>query len=144
MKKLLALALLSTAAFAGEAYLGTIRVFDGGTSNNAQTTLADGGSFVLAGFAIPVGAKISLQARQDVYVGTGVQGCDAGRCLRLPAEYLLPTSTGTSPTYLRFSYTLPDAGTSTTGSYNGGVVAVAPTDGGVTATVDVYLRNGNE
>ncbi len=146
-------------ALAGEMYLGTIYVVDGGTANNANTTkvdagfTADGGAssdrYVAGGFAIPAQSKITLQEQtRTALVGANVATCDAGRCLLLSIAQIFPSSTGpavnvgvstTSPVLLS------DAGLSiTTSTYRGGVVSVAPVGGACCVAVDVYSRSGTE
>ncbi len=166
MRRLVLLAVCgATAAWAGERYLGTLYVRDGGSTNNAETTrlgtgiqgdgglvVADGGAtdslYSRASFVVPSNAKLSLQCRGDSYVGVDVRGCDAGRCLRLPGEYLLPTSTGEQKTFTVTYFTGVvnyDGGLATaTATYSGGLVAASPCDGGASLTCDVFSRSGTE
>lgn len=164
-----ALALLPScsSAWAGESYLGTIYVWDGGSANNATTTVPDAGRdvdgglitdggatqvrWVSAGFVIPTQNKISLQDQTyDSLVGTGIPACTStAKCLRLGRGQLLPSSTGSAanPVTVTSASTnlLSDGGINyVTSTYNGGLVSVAAVDGGCCVAEDVYLRNGNE
>ena len=163
-------------AFAGEDYLGTIFVTDGGQASNVSTTLpdagrlldgglqsaADGGAnptrWFSAGFAIPAATRISVQCRDNAHVGVNVENgschapvgsTDRTNCPRIVAETLFPTSTGTTSKNRSVTCIQPnllaDAGVnSLTCNYVGGVVTVAPADGGVSAVCDVYTRDGRE
>ncbi len=157
--------LLPLDVWAGELYLGTIFVTDGGTANNANTTVTDAGRdgdggliidggvyatrYVSAAFAIPVNpGKITLQEQNRAsFVGVQVPACDAGRCLSLAAAEKFPTSTGAAITVVYSAASqnlLYDAGINYTSiTYTGGVVSVAPVSGCCVA-VDVYSRNGAE
>ncbi len=153
-------------AWAGELYLGTIYVTDGGTANNANTTVTDAGRdgdggliidggvyatrHVSAAFAIPVNpGKITLQEQNRAsFVGVQVPACDAGRCLSLAVAEKFPTSTGSAITVVYSAASqnlLYDAGVNYTSiTYTGGVVSVAPAVGACCVAVDVYSRNGAE
>jgi hypothetical protein len=151
------------AQFRGERYLGTINVFDGGSSNNCETTtldagrLSDGGLvtpdggatdtlFANAGFAIPsssAGYPITVVCATDVRTLTGVRTCTAATCPPWFAAQWLPTGTTPIVSYNFTSFTgalLTDGGLeSTTATCSGGLVAIMPLDGG-SAQCQVFAR----
>lgn len=141
-------------AWAGEHWLGTIRVWDGGSSNNCETSVLsiDGGSYNTGTpfQTIPGPGPISVQCVTDAFIGTDVRYCDAGNCLRLGAGLLLPTTTSTirSPyTFnLQTGYAATDGGNqgTTSTTCNSGMVAIGCTDGGRYCECSVYSRLGNE
>lgn len=154
---------LSAGVLAGEKYLGTIYVYDGGTSNNCETTTLDAGLFADGGvfgdggllyanasFSIPAspsGQPITVVCPTNVYTLPDVRGCDAGRCPPWYAGQWLPTTT--TP-IVAFSYTaftgslFSDAGlASETRTCSGGLVAISPMDGGY-AACQIFTRSGNE
>ncbi len=168
------LAFAPAIAHAGEDLLGTIFVTDGGTASNVTTTLpdagrlldgglqsaADGGAnptrWFSAAFPIPAYARLSVQCRDNAHVGVNVESCtppanstSRSTCPRVSAEVLFPTSVNTITKNRSVSCIQPnllaDGGVDTqTCTILGGVVSVAPADGGVSAVCDVYTRDGRE
>lgn len=134
---------VATVVFAGEKLLGTITVTDAGTASNRTTgyrAYATTESFVIA-----PPSKISIQCDQDSMVGTDVSGCDAGTCVRLAANQLLPTSVDTVRNLSGCAWN-SDGGTGCVNvTYSGGWVAVSvTTDAGNVAVCRVFSRSGME
>lgn len=158
----------SLPALAGEnLYLGTIFVYDGGTSNNCETTtraagrewdggtISDGGStdflYTNAGFALPAsysGQPVTQVCATDVRTLTGVRGCDAGRCPPWYATQWLPTTLTPITAYSYTAYTgalFFDAGLAfTTNTCSGGLIAISVAPGNSYAECQIYGRSGNE
>jgi len=128
-----ALAFVATTAWAGEVLLGTLRVADGGTTANRTTATP---------FVVPSNALLSIQCDQASYVMTDVATCDAGVCVYLGANMLLPTKVNGSKTY-SYPATNPDGGAAITTSYSGGWVASSP-GSGATSVCKVFSRTGQE
>lgn len=158
--------ILASVGWAGETYLGTIRVYDGGTSNNCETTMLDAGRrsdgglltpdggptdrlyanipFAIPGY--PSGAPITMVCDNDVVSLPNRRYCDAGECPPWYTAQWLPTSTTSiSFTYpALLGYQLTDGGlASETRTCSGGVVSIAPLSG-LSATCKIFSRLGNE
>ena len=127
------LLLVSVAAWAGEALIGTIASIDGGTASNRCTTVP---------FGLSGNAKITVQCSAAAAIGVNVSGCDGGVCLSVPAETMLSTSTNGQVTLSCAKTPLADAGF-TPATYYGGWVAVAPMVA-APMTCKVFSRNGSE
>ncbi len=143
MKRPLALAALvvSMAAWAGETFLGRIYVSDGGTVNNATTGYLSAGCSrqqdpAGAGacdqaFPLGTGIKLLIQSPDsDCCVSTNRATTDAGICFRVTANQMLPLSLSNSPQ----PTSLPDGG-----SYNLGLVSIAPTPGNSACRLNIFL-----
>lgn len=141
MRKLAALIVLATtAAWAGENFLGRIVSTDGGPVNNASTGYlsagcAKGGACDQA-FAMSPSTKITIQCDEAAIITVNKPGTDAGVGLALTAGQIFPSSTASGNVTVK---PLPDGGT-----YSGGVVSVAPALGAAAAHCRVYDRQGTE
>lgn len=143
MKKLALLAMvvvLATgcvgAAHAGEKpALGTIRVSDGGTTNNAETGYLDGLAATGA-FRLESNSFYSVQCDTAAYVSTDFRGTDAGVGVKLAADLFLTTNTQYGPVTIKPTV---DGGT-----YTGGLIAISPAVGATSAVCRVFSRRGNE
>ncbi len=134
---------VATAAIAGEKYLGTITVSDAGTSTNRTTGYR--AYTTTESFVIAPPAKISIQCDNDAMIGTDVSGCDAGKCVRIGANQLFPTSVDTARNLTGCGWN-SDGGTGCVAvTYSGGWLAVGtPADAGPLAICRVFSRSGQE
>ena len=144
-------ALVTSAAFGGERYLGTIVTWDGGYAANM--------SLMDAGFIIGQGSKLSVQPDGHAYVcvdshinASGVLSCSSTSGVLVPAGALFTTSCSAvgKKFYIQesVSITLPDGGPSTLANDAGLFgpscsVAVVALDGG-TVNTKVFDRLGTE
>lgn len=126
IKSALAALLLATTVWAGETYLGTIAVLDGGIANNATTAVP---------FRIPKASPISSQCPTASIMGVNTPVVDAGTGIKLGVDQFFTSSTANN----NVSTLLSDGGT-----YVGGVVSICPVAGAATAECKVYVRQGNE
>lgn len=120
---------LSSTAFAGERYLGTI------TSTGSDTTNAT----TATPFFIPKDAKVTMQCDATAYVLTDSSSAvTSSNGIKLSSDALFPTSTGslTKDT----TATLADGGTNT--GYGGAIIRVISSSG--TVSCKVWERRGNE
>ena len=147
MKRLGAvLALLATAAWAGEDLMGVILVSDAGSVNNATTGYGSAGCATRASvngagacaqsFRIPTSALISIQCNTAAMVKVNRPAADAGDGIRVAVDQFLTSSTAFGG--VRVSLT-PDGGT-----YAGGMVSIAPVAGAAQAECKVFDRSGVE
>lgn len=134
-------ALLAVSAFAGETFLGRIYVSDGGTVSNASTGYGSAGcsrqqDVAGAGacdqaFPLGTGIKLLIQSPDsDCCVSTNRATTDAGICFRITANQMLPVSLSNSPQ----PAALPDGG-----SYNLGLISIAPPPGSAACRLNVFL-----
>lgn len=124
---------LATPAAAGESYLGTITVADGGVNSN--WTLLDGGAFYIAPQTL-----VTIQPSANAYVcvdalsSTRAPNCSATIGVRIDANVAFPTSCQSTTGQVL----MPDAGL-----VQGCTIAVQPVTG-ASVTATVWQRRGNE
>lgn len=140
----LVLALLVAAAFsiahvgaahAGEPNaIGTIRVSDAGSTNNAETGYGDGlapnGSFPLGNNA-PYGVQCDSPG---ALFAVGSRFTDAGLGLKLSTDQFIFTSTPAGGSFIPVKV---DGG-----SYSGGLISIAPIAGQTTAICRIFNTTG--
>ncbi len=137
--------LLAVSAWAGEAFIGSIYVSDGGTVSNAttgygsagcskQTDSAGAGACDQA-FPIGQGIKLTIRCPDAALFSANRNTTDAGIGLPLAVDEKFPTSTSNAPC----SISLPDGG-----NYVGGCVSIAPAPGAAAARCRVFVRAGTE
>jgi len=121
MKKLVAVfCLLTSTAFAGEKYLGTIAGTGGPTSKNNSSTASP--------FVIPSMAKVTLQCDADAYVATDTTTATSTVGVKVTQDSVFPTSVGSNLT--------------TVSSTKSAIIAVIGVSGAVNCKV--FERRGNE
>ncbi len=146
MRKTVAvLALVATAAWAGEDLLGRLYTTDGGPVNNATTGYGsagcggggpNGAPACRQAFRVPnMGAPISIQCSTAAVVKVNYAAVDAGDGVRLAADQFFTTSVKQQDA----TAALPDGG-----SYSGGLVSIAPVAGATAAECAVFVRTGKE
>ncbi len=150
------LLLAASVAWAGETFLGTILVSDGGSVSNATTGYGSagcgtGGACAQA-FRVPTATPISIQAITACTVVVNSSFADAGNGVQLTAGQFFTSSTATTP--VTVWPINPDGGTINShgqwggvpdgGTYTGGIVSIAPAAGAASAQVTVFSRLGNE
>ncbi len=124
-------------AWAGEHWIGTLSMLDGGSSNNRNT---------LVPFNVPSNSKLSMQPPDGgAWVITDKGTCSpasggSGACVLLGPTQLFPTSTGGAITVNNSA--LSDGGSG--GTYTGGVVAAECPNGVTNCIVNVFTRSGTE
>ncbi len=135
MRKSLAvlLALVALPAWPGELLIGKIVVVDGGSQSNQCTATP---------FDTGANRKLTAQCNQDVAIGVGVSGCDAGNCLTILAGEKFPTSTGAAKSLTCPSTSLSDGGFTLVTAFDGWI-SIQPVSA-VTATCKVFGRSGTE
>ena len=130
MKKLiLAVLLVSCAAFAGEKWLGNTYSTDAGTSNNQWV----GPPWNT--FGVPQGSALTVQCDQDSFVMVGVPVVDGGSSMKILSGSAMTTSCSS---FQGSGYALQDAGV-----YSGCLVSSQPLSG-ATGLCHWYSRAGNE
>ena len=149
---------VASTAWAGDRLLGVIGVNDAGTVNNATTGYGaagcpsdswGGGASCTQAFSVGTGLFLDIQCRQAGVVRVNAPHVDAGNGVVLAAGQLFPTSTGTATLSLgpltsadggnKIAGGMPDGGT-----YQGGLVSIAPAAGSTSIECSVFQRNGNE
>lgn len=128
MKKLVAVfCLMTSTAFAGERYLGTIAGTTGPTSKNNHNTATP--------FRIPPLAKVTVQCDAAAYVTTDVITSTSTNGVKVSADTIFPTSVG-----VPLDAPSTDAGVSAI--TNSAVISVIGASGAVNCKV--FERRGNE
>lgn len=122
-KPLLLLCLLAAPAWAGERLLGTLVSAAGADTTNSSTA---------APFAVPFGAKLTVQCNATAYFITDTTtAASSTTAMKLSADEKFPTSTGSS-------------GTGPTATVSGKLSAVLRVAGPAAVTCLVFTRQGNE
>lgn len=126
-------------AWAEPKALGTIRVSDAGSTNNAETGYLDGLSLGWGAFALNACTHYSVQAATGLNVNTDCRNTDAGYGTRLATDqfFTIMTACGSSG-QLTISPKVDG------GVYRGGLICIAPLAGSSSAVLTVFPSTGNE
>lgn len=133
-------------AHAGEKYLGSLVVSDGGTVANPCSGWGaykgDAGAFGLPSLAL-----VTIQCDGIAYVLTDVAGCDAGRCVYLAANTPFPTSVNGAKSLACKAFASDGGVAGHAVTYSGGWLAMSPDYAAGASTVTtckVFDRSGKE
>lgn len=134
---LLAVALLALPAMAGERLLGTITSSAGADTTNVSTAVP---------FKIPFAIPITIQCNATAYVVTDTAtAASSTTAIRIAADFIFPTSTGSSGNSPAVSALAADGGILST---DGGVLpaksAVVRVAGPAAVACQVWSRAGTE